>query len=124
MARGLLFVFCIFIFSIASSKIIEEVDVSDPLSSFAFESKFKKGFSNLKQDPNDSFDMCERRINPSEPNYFYFFPNFKAKLYKEGDVMTFKAGCFQDNTITLKKLTKEKNGSFTQGQKSKKFILF
>ena len=108
MAKVSTYLFLLLSISFVLSAIVDEVDVSSPDASKAFEAKFKSGlFSNLKDDANDSFDMCERRINPSEPNYFYFFPNFKAKLFKEGDVMTFKAGCFQNNTVTLTKLTQK-----------------
>ena len=73
----------------------------------AFESLFKSdSHHNLKTEMG-SFDMCEKRVNPSEPNYFYFFPNFKAKLYKVGDVQTFKSGCFKNNTLTLTSLSEE-----------------
>ncbi|MCQ2816174.1 MAG: hypothetical protein MJ252_02800 [archaeon] len=59
---------------------------------------------NLKTETKASNDMCERRINPLEPNYYYFLPMIKAKLYKEGDSFEFKAGCFKKNTATLKEI--------------------
>ena len=100
--------------------VIEEVDVSSPEASKTFEAKFKTGLlTNLKDEANESFDMCVRRLNPSEPNYYYFFPNFKAKLFKEGDVMTFKANCFLNNTITLVKLTKKETIILLHSEKPK-----
>ena len=56
----------------------------------------------------NSADMCEKRANPLEPNYFYFLPVFKAKLYKVGDSTEFAAGCFKKTVATLTELSLEK----------------
>ena len=67
MAKVSTYLFLLLSISFVLSAIVDEVDVSSPDASKAFEAKFKSGlFSNLKDDANDSFDMCERRINPSE----------------------------------------------------------
>jgi 16S rRNA (adenine1518-N6/adenine1519-N6)-dimethyltransferase len=49
-----------------------------------FSSRRKTVRNNLSQflKNNDlSADNCDKRVNPFEPNSFYFFPVFKAKLY-------------------------------------------
>ena len=60
------------------------------------------------QNVDENVDMCEKRQNPLEPNYFYFLPVFKAKLYQVGDSVEFTAGCFQKNVATLKELSTDK----------------
>ncbi|MCQ2816260.1 MAG: hypothetical protein MJ252_03235 [archaeon] len=60
---------------------------------------------NLKTESNISPDMCEKRISPLDPNYFYFLPVVKAKLYKPGDSIEFVGGCFKRNTVTLKEIS-------------------
>ena len=66
MAKVSTYLFLLLSLSFVLSAIVDEVDVSSPDASKAFEAKFKSGlFSNLKDESNDSFDMCERRINPS-----------------------------------------------------------
>ena len=42
-----------------------------------------------------SADNCDKRVNPFEPNSFYFFPVFKAKLYKKNVKVAFKSLCFK-----------------------------
>jgi hypothetical protein len=72
----------------------------------AFESLLKMTSNLRKSNNNNDYpnDMCLKRLNPSTPNSFYFFPNFKAKLYKNGDSNTFTGYCFKQNKITLKSL--------------------
>lgn len=69
-------------------------------------SKFLNDFlkpKNLKFSPDQTPypDMCEKRINPLSPNYYYFFPVVKGKLYKVGDKVEFKSGCFKKNSATI-----------------------
>ena len=64
---------------------------------------------NLKENIEEevSEDMCAKRLNPFDPNMFYFLPAFKAKLKKEGDEEIFKTGCFNKNVAKLNKISKE-----------------
>ena len=72
-----------------------------------FSKLFSKNLRFLKT--NDlSSDNCDRRVNPFDPNAFYFLPVFKAKLYKKGDKVEFKSLCFKKNTATLKEISLEK----------------
>ena len=99
----------LFIIPILTSS-LTEIDISNESTS----SKFKSLFNNnlrprlLTENEQVSEDMCLRRVNPLDANYFYFFPNIKARLFKESDKVEFKSGCFNKNTLTLKHLSKEK----------------
>lgn len=62
--------------------------------------------TNLKLGNND-IDICEKRPYPNDPNYFYFVPVFKAKLYKANDSKEFKAGCLKSLKATLTELSLE-----------------
>ena len=72
-----------------------------------FSKLFSKNLRFLKTNEL-STDNCDRRVNPFDPNAFYFLPVFKAKLYKKGDKVEFKSLCFKKNTATLKEISLEK----------------
>jgi hypothetical protein len=52
-------------------------------------------------------DSCDGRIDPSKPNFYYFFPTTLAILKKEGDFAQFSNRCFKNNKAILQKLSKE-----------------
>ena len=69
-----------------------------------FSEIFKSKNLRFRGEPTPAPNMCEKRINPLNPNYYYFAPVFKAKLYKVGDSVEFNAGCFKKNIATLKEI--------------------
>ena len=102
----------------------KEIDISIESTS----SKFKRLFENnlrtrlLTENEQVSEDMCLRRVNPLDANYFYFFPNIKARLFKEEDKVEFKSGCFNKNILSLKKLSKEKTIIELETSEPKSFL--
>ncbi len=61
-----------------------------------------------KQSSKNSEDMCERRINPLNPNYYYWAPVYKAKLFKVGDINDFKTNCFLKSKAEMTEITDER----------------
>ena len=98
----------LFIIPILTSS-ITEFDIASESTSKSFTKLFESNLRPrlLTEKEEASEDMCLRRVNPLDANYYYFFPNIKARLFKEGDNVEFKGGCFNKNHLTLKKLTKE-----------------
>ena len=73
-----------------------------------YEEYFNKESNELNIDKNDySPDLCEKRPNPLDPNYFYIIPIIKAKLYKESQSIEFKSRCFKKVTATIKIFSKK-----------------
>jgi hypothetical protein len=63
--------------------------------------------SNLRSDNDNQIspDQCEKRINPLDPNYFYFLPVLKAKLKKQGDAIEFVGKCFKRISVKVTRFT-------------------
>jgi hypothetical protein len=101
-------IFSFLTFILISSILSTTYDLSSDFNRNGEISKlFSKNLRFLKN--NDlSADNCDKRVNPFEPNSFYFFPVFKAKLYKKNDKVEFKSLCFKKNIATLKEISKEK----------------
>jgi hypothetical protein len=76
-------IFSFLTFILISSILSTTYDLSSDFNRNGEISKlFSKNLRFLKN--NDlSADNCDKRVNPFEPNSFYFFPVFKAKLYKK-----------------------------------------
>ena len=91
------------------SSSVTEIDISSESTSKSFTKLFESNLRPrlLTEKEEVSEDMCLRRINPLDANYYYFFPNIKARVFKEGDSVEFKAGCFRKNNLKLIKLSKE-----------------
>jgi hypothetical protein len=53
-------------------------------------------------------NSCDVRSDSKDPDFYYFLPTMKAILKAENDWQSFKTNCFEENTITLQKLSKEK----------------
>jgi len=110
----------LFIIPILTSS-VTQIDISEESTSKAFKNLFKNNLRTrfLSEQKQVSEDMCLRRVNPQDPNYFYFFPNIKARLFKENDSVEFKGGCFEKNILTLKKLSKEETVIELEASKSR-----
>ena len=86
-----------------------------------YEEYFNKDSNELKIDNNDySPDLCQKRPNPLDPNYFYVIPIIKAKLYKESQSIEFKSRCFKEVKATINIFSKKllEINLHTKGKKS------
>lgn len=100
------FLIAVLVISIAASS-KAEIDLSNPRERNGYFTDFFLKPTNLKIGNND-VDMCEKRPNPTDPNFYYFLPVFKAKLNQVGDTKDFTSGCFKSMKATLKELNLER----------------
>ena len=63
--------------------------------------KFKRYLHSIPQGDN-----CANRKDYKIPEIFQYLPAYKGLLKKEGDSLSFKNFCFNKNTITIQKLSK------------------
>jgi hypothetical protein len=61
----------------------------------------------LRQTLQGYEDKCQVREHPDTPDYYWFAPSRKAILNENNISDNFQNNCFQSNTVTLEKLTKE-----------------
>ena len=88
-----------------------EIDLSNSENrKIGFDNFFKDESTNdLKIKERDfTEDLCQKRPNPLDPNFYYVIPTIKAKLYKEFQQVKFTSRCFKEITATFKSFDKNK----------------
>jgi hypothetical protein len=67
-------------------------------------------------------NYCDIRNNAQSADYYYLLPALKAKLKEENSVTNFGSSCFQSNTISIQKLSKEDTIINLQASNPKNFF--
>ena len=102
-----------------------EIDLSNSENrKIGFDNFFKDESTNdLKIKERDfTEDLCQKRPNPLDPNFYYVIPTIKAKLYKEFQQVKFTSRCFKEITATFKSFDKNKILLTLETKGKKKFL--
>lgn len=93
----------LFIFYVVNAKDIH-VNLREGRSNI-LEQYFKNTNLRTNFDYSNSKDQCERRVNPLDPNYFYFLPVVKAKLKQQEETQSFIGRCFKHISVKMTEFT-------------------